>query len=600
MADGAAELSTMARVSLRVSVIVAVHNPGPHFDDLIDSFLAQTLPPDEFEVLLCDDGSDEATGARLDQVAAEHPHITVHKLEHSGWPGTPRNHGIDTAQGRYIFFCDHDDRLGPDALRRMADYADEHSCDVLVGKLVGVGRALPRRMFRRTIPDAVLGVDPLLDILTPHKLFRTEFVRANGIRFPDGRVRLEDHMFVMTAYFKASVISILADYPCYYWTQRQDRPSASATRIEPEQYFHHLRSVLDIVEENTEPGSLRDSLLTHWYRGKVLKRLGGRQMARYPADYRRTLLDVVTPLTQERFGPQLDPYLPFPMRVRSALLRAGRTDDLVTLAGIEAGLQCRADVTRIGWDAAGRLTMTVTARMSYADGTPLVFEAPTDVSGVDDGTPPSGRLRDRLSAPARIWRLPAPIAPDVLTDTVMDAGNDIARNGVEVYLRDKSDEADYRLPTEGDGLTVTVTVDPRTARAGRAVTGRSELIAQVRCAGWSFSVAARIEDDAVLVAARRASGGSLARTIGTREHTVELRGTRRVTMKARKLTAEELAERPESWAPARGVRGRAARSGQAVLAATRDRLPPGARRLAGRLRRRLRSRFPSRFPSRFR
>ena len=548
-----------ARIDPRISVIVAVYNPGPHFDDLIESLVRQTLPADQFEILLCDDGSDEATQARLNAVAIAHEHVKVLRLEHSGWPGTPRNCGIDAAAGKYVFFCDHDDRMGDEALQRLADYADENNSDVVVGKLVGVGRALPRGMFRANIPNAVLGQDPLLEILTPHKLFRTEFIREHGIRFPDGKVRLEDHMFVMRSYFAADVVSILADYPCYYWTKRQDQPSASASLIEPEYYFRYLEVVLDIVEENVPAGLVRDRLLAHWYRGKVLKRLAGAAMLRYTEEYRAGLLDVVRPLVAARFGPEIDRYLSFPMRVRSALLRADRPAALVALAQVEAGFSAAARVTSIGWDDDGFLRLEVEAEVAL-DGTAPVFEP----------------VATGEAEPRWIWRPPAELrstAPDVLTDDLLDVGADLAGGRIEVFVRARHDGADYvqsvdpqPSPTEPGALRLVVTIDPRTARAGRAVTRYSDLVAQVTYAGWNFGTALRIAPE-VLAAADLSE-----RVIGRRVFTVGTRGSDRLFLKARRVPTPPKPAPPVVVPP---------------LAPTRTRAVRKVRRVLGRLRRRL-------------
>ena len=225
--------------SVRVSVIVPVFRPGEGFDELLESLDRQSLPSTEFEILLCDDGSGEPTGDRLQRAARARSNVRVLTLPHTGWPGTPRNHGVDAARGEYVFFSDQDDRLFPDALQQLCDYADRHSSDVVIGKVVGVGRKIPRQIFRRDIPHAVLGKDPLLELLTPHKLFRTSFLREHGIRFPDGRVRLEDHLFVMQAYFKARTISVLASRPCYAWLKNEG--SASSSRIDPVTYFPHWK-----------------------------------------------------------------------------------------------------------------------------------------------------------------------------------------------------------------------------------------------------------------------------------------------------------------------------------------------------------------------
>ena len=225
---------------------------------------------------------------------------------------------------------------------------------------MGIGRRIPRQIFKRDIPQAVLGEDPLLELLTPHKLFRVSFLRENDIRFPDGRVRLEDHLFVMRAYFAATTISVLASQPCYAWAKNAG--SASSSRIDPVTYFPHLQAVLDLVESNTRPGVLRDTLLRHWYRSKILKRLDGKRMVRYPDEYRSRFLESSSPspdTVRSRCArrPALPAADPLP------LLRAGRRDELIRLAEFESRLGCRADVTSARWSRRGKLALTITVRV---------------------------------------------------------------------------------------------------------------------------------------------------------------------------------------------------------------------------------------------
>lgn len=289
---------------IRVSIVVPVYNPGASFDELISSLDAQTLPSSAFEVIFCDDGSDAATHAWLAEIASRRPYVRVLLLPRTGWPGTPRNHGIDAAQGDYVQFVDQDDALYPAALERLVAFADRNLSDVIIGRVIGRGRRIPAAIFAHDIARAELGRDPLLELLTPHKMFRTEFLRRNGIRFPDGKVRLEDHMFVLRAYFAADVISVLASTPCYAWGKTDG--SASSSRIDPDTYFPHLATVVSIVEDNTEAGPLRTKLLRHWYRGKILGRMEGRRMMAWPEEYRvRFLRDVAAllPAFRRRWTP---------------------------------------------------------------------------------------------------------------------------------------------------------------------------------------------------------------------------------------------------------------------------------------------------------
>ncbi|NYF16581.1 glycosyltransferase involved in cell wall biosynthesis [Microbacterium sp. AK009] len=465
--------SPQASPRLRVSVVVAVYNPGAGFDELLASLDGQSLGADAFEVILCDDGSDEATRARLAAAARTRANVRVLTLARTGWPGTPRNHGIDAAEGEYVFFADQDDRFPPEALERMCDYADRHRSDVVIGRVLGIGRDIPRAIFARDIPHAHLDVDPLLELLTPHKLFRVAFLRAHGIRFPDGRVRLEDHLFVVAAYFAASVISVLASSPCYYWVKH--RGSASSSRIDPVIYFPHLLAVLDLVEANTDPGEVRDRLLRHWYRGKILQRLEGRRVVRYPPEYLAGFLDVVTPIARDRFGPGVEAGLALPFRVRSALLRGGRRDDLIRFCAWEGAVTCRAEVVEIRSTRSGRLRMTLRATVERDGTDAFLFDSP---AGPEHH---------------RYLRLPEDIAPDLLPGPVLDATHDLRRDRVEVGIRGAGTGIDLRRATRPTAPgAVTVVLDPVEIFGAHEPAERVALRAHVRRAGWAFTVPLRV------------------------------------------------------------------------------------------------------------
>lgn len=179
-----------------VSIVVPVYAPGPYIRPLLDSLDAQEPPEGGFEAVFADDGSPDASADLLEAWARPRPWARVIRLPHSGWPSRPRNVGIAEARGEYVFFVDHDDRLADDALQRMTAFASAHGPDVVVGRMAGLGRHVPSRLFAHTVVDARAPETPLQASMTVHAMFRAAFLSEHGIRFDDTLTRLEDHVFM--------------------------------------------------------------------------------------------------------------------------------------------------------------------------------------------------------------------------------------------------------------------------------------------------------------------------------------------------------------------------------------------------------------------
>ena len=91
-----------------ISVIVPVYKVEPYLPRCVDSILAQTFK--DFELILVDDGSPDNCGKICDEYAAKDKRVKVIHKENGG-VSSARNAGLDTAVGKYYFFCDADDYL---------------------------------------------------------------------------------------------------------------------------------------------------------------------------------------------------------------------------------------------------------------------------------------------------------------------------------------------------------------------------------------------------------------------------------------------------------------------------------------------------------
>ena len=110
----------------------------------------------------------------------------------------------------------------------------------MIGKVVGHSKSVPRSLFRENVHELGLRAAPF-NLLTPHKLFRRALLDEHGIRFPEGKRRLEDHMMVVPAYFKARNMAILADYAVLPLGQLDAGTNASYAAPDPADYFADVR-----------------------------------------------------------------------------------------------------------------------------------------------------------------------------------------------------------------------------------------------------------------------------------------------------------------------------------------------------------------------
>ena len=116
----------------------------------------------------------------------------------------------------------------------MYDAGARNRSDIVIGKVTSNFRPVPHFVWRDNIEKCTIRDHPLIHSLTPHKMFRRGFLVDTGIRFPKGKRRLEDQLFMVRSYLAAQCVSIVADYPCYFYSEegrrQEHRIGASPTR----------------------------------------------------------------------------------------------------------------------------------------------------------------------------------------------------------------------------------------------------------------------------------------------------------------------------------------------------------------------------------
>ena len=199
---------------VRLSVVVPMFNAERFVDSCFEILDRQGLQRSEFEVVVVDDGSTDATGELCSRYVSEWGNVTLLRQENSG-AGVARNRGMDAARGTYLYFFDVDDELDDGSLRVLLERCESSDLDVLFfgGRVVyepaECERDYPQdpNYFARRQPEGVVDGEEMFirqsedgNFCAQPCLLMTKLatMRAGGIRFAEGIVN-EDNLFVLQA-----------------------------------------------------------------------------------------------------------------------------------------------------------------------------------------------------------------------------------------------------------------------------------------------------------------------------------------------------------------------------------------------------------------
>ena len=108
----------------KVSVIMGIYNCAPYLQESLDSLYAQTFQ--DFEIILCEDGSKDNTYEIAKRNADEHPNIKLLRNEKNIGLNATLNNCLAVAEGEYIARMDGDDISLPTRFEKEVDFLSSH------------------------------------------------------------------------------------------------------------------------------------------------------------------------------------------------------------------------------------------------------------------------------------------------------------------------------------------------------------------------------------------------------------------------------------------------------------------------------------------
>ncbi|SEC07556.1 glycosyltransferase [Paenibacillus sp. GP183] len=235
-------------MSQKVSVIIPVYNAERYIASCLESLLSQTLQ--ECEFIFINDGSKDNSRQIIEKYQRADQRIKLINQENEG-VSSARNVGLNEAAGEYIGFVDADDYIEHEMYETLYNAAKQSNCDVVISNFESELEG-HKVITRYPFPiETVLKKDFLEEEILPYflkadnlntawnKIYKTEVIKENHIKFPSKVALGEDGIFNMKFFSHANLTKYI-DYTGYHYR----KVTGSATRnLSEKDYFKRALEV---------------------------------------------------------------------------------------------------------------------------------------------------------------------------------------------------------------------------------------------------------------------------------------------------------------------------------------------------------------------
>src|SRR5699024_3164547 len=258
----------------KVSVIIPVYNTEEYIDKSFESVLNQTYT--NLEVIVINDGSNQATSDKLNQFAKEDNRIQLYDLPEQKGVAHARNYGLDKATGEFIYYLDSDDYLSSNTLDLLVTYIKDDPI---------ISGGIKTTNFVNTFAVIFPGNKNKEEMTTNrfnlikrnasvNFLFRRDYLIENCYSHDEELEVFSDLPFIIPIFADIPVISHVPQ-ALYFRRRRNDpvqNPSLSQTDpiIKAKDY---LRMCVKLIERNLneEAKAFIEKQLINYYRKDIIK-----------------------------------------------------------------------------------------------------------------------------------------------------------------------------------------------------------------------------------------------------------------------------------------------------------------------------------------
>ncbi len=209
-----------------ISIIIPIYNTGKYIRECLQSVI-DSVGFDMCEVILIDDGSTDDSVEIVKKTAGVYPNIALYQFANAG-PSSARNHGMELAAGKYIYFLDSDDYLERDYLDKLYHAIEENQCDMV---FAGFSKASEDRFAIQPVSRPILNETQIMSGIgylnrrmdlgdwenrVWSMMFRRDFLLENHLCFDTEVFLYEDVLLINQALLYAKRICSVPTYGYQY------------------------------------------------------------------------------------------------------------------------------------------------------------------------------------------------------------------------------------------------------------------------------------------------------------------------------------------------------------------------------------------------
>jgi len=220
-----------------LSIIIPLYNAELYIERCLSSCINQNLSPDEYEIIVINDGSTDKSLEVAKEVTRNRTNATIITQSNQG-VSAARNHGLSVAKGEYIWFVDADDWIKENCIKDIYGRAKQSDVDIcMISASYGSGDKYDK-MFSHPemtgkVATGILFIEKRkIKVCAPFSIYKRTFLTENQLQFKNG-IYHEDNEFSLRSYYLAKRVSYIDEIFYFYY----QNPTSVIQVVNPKKAF---------------------------------------------------------------------------------------------------------------------------------------------------------------------------------------------------------------------------------------------------------------------------------------------------------------------------------------------------------------------------